>query len=150
MTLQPHQLITDLRIRDDLAKHESYFLAEVRQLRRMVSHNGRKARLLGLVDEPFRGTNSQERVAAGIAVVKHLMDSSGFFVIATHEKTLCDLTEGNAAVCYHFHEELHQSGPTFDYRLKPGAATRRNALLILAREGYPEAIVQTARAMCSD
>ena len=36
MIIQPRKLITDLRIRDDLSKHESYFLAEVRQVRRMI------------------------------------------------------------------------------------------------------------------
>ena len=36
MTLIPVRLITDLQVRDNLADDESYFLAEVRQLRRII------------------------------------------------------------------------------------------------------------------
>ncbi len=35
----------------------------------------------------------------------------------------------------------------FDYRLKPGPLTTRNAIRLLARAGYPEAIVQDALAL---
>ena len=85
-------------------------------------------------------------MAAGIAVVSHLIDSNGFFVIATHEQSLSELSEKGNATCYHFHEDLTDSGPTFDYHLKPGSATRRNALHILSREGYPENVIDIARA----
>ena len=36
MTVSPMRLITDLQVRDNLAAGESYFLAEVRHLRRML------------------------------------------------------------------------------------------------------------------
>jgi len=69
MRWSPVRLMTDVRIRDDLARHESYFLSEVRRLRRMVLDADRSTPILGLIDEPFRGTNSQERVAGGIALI---------------------------------------------------------------------------------
>ncbi len=150
MTFHPHRLITDLRIRDDLAKHESYFLAEVRQVRRMLAPDGGPARqttrLLGLIDELFRGTNSQERVAAALAVVGHLIDSPHFFLVATHEQQLTDLAERGGAKNHHFREDLTDAGPVFDYRLRLGPATTRNALRILEREGYPPIVVQRAQA----
>lgn len=34
----------------------------------------------------------------------------------------------------------------FDYRLHPGAATRRNAIRLLERVGFPPAIVNAALA----
>ena len=146
MTFRPHRLITDLRIRDDLAKHESYFLAEVRQLRRMVVPDGEATPLLGLIDEPFRGTNSLERVAADIAVVGELIESPHLFLVATHEQELAGLADQTAARNVHFHEDLTAAGPVFDYRLRPGPATIRNALRILEREGYPPAVLERARA----
>ena len=88
MTWSPVRLITDVRIRDDLAKNESYFLSEVRRLRRLVLDSRDDAPILGLIDEPFRGTNSQERIAAGIALLEHLLASRHFFLIATHEELL--------------------------------------------------------------
>jgi len=47
---------------------------------------------------------------------------------------------------YHFQEDLTDSGPVFDYRLRCGPATTRNALLILEREGYPAGLLDRARA----
>ena len=83
MTWSPVRLITDVRIRDDLAHNESYFLSEVRRLRRLVLDTDTNVPMLGLIDEPFRGTNSQERTAAGIALLEHLMASNHLFLIAT-------------------------------------------------------------------
>ena len=146
MRLVPHRLITDLRIRDDLAKHESYFLAEVRQLRRMVVPPKDGIPLFGLIDEPFRGTNSRDRLAAGRAVLGKLIASAHFFLVATHEERFTELGNGNGVANQHFHEDLNESGPVFDYRLHPGPATRRNALRILEIEGYPDDVVAQAKA----
>ncbi len=144
MAFQPRRPITDLRIRDDLSKHESYFLAEVRQLRRMLAPQD-DTPLLGLIDEPFRGTNSEERIAADVAVVGHLIDSAHFFLVATHEQQLAELAEQTSAQNHHFHEDLTDGGAVFDYHLRPGPATARNALRILEREGYPATILERAQ-----
>ncbi|HSW00365.1 MAG TPA: hypothetical protein VLI39_09355 [Sedimentisphaerales bacterium] len=142
----PIRLITDVRIRDDLALHESYFLSEVRRLRRLVLDAESGTPLLGLIDEPFRGTNSQERAAAGVALLEHLMASSNLFVIATHEEVLAQTAARvpTAANC-HFQERLHDGGIEFDYLLRPGPAGTKTAIRILEREGYPPSLLQRAR-----
>ncbi len=146
MTMAPMRLITDLRARDNLSRHESYFLAEVRQLRRMVKPDEDGAPILGLIDEPFRGTNSQEQVAASLAVVEHLLRLPHLFLVATHEHRLTKLAdEREAARNFHFHEELGEKGMVFDYRLRPGPAVTRNALDVLVREQYPTELVEDAR-----
>lgn len=145
MTLAPVRLITDLRVRDSLAKDESYFLAEVRHLRRMVTAADDGNPVLGLIDEPFRGTNSAEQVAASLALVEHLLVSPGFFLVATHEDRLAALAEqSDKAQNHHFHEELEETGIVFDYRLRSGPATERNALRVLQREGYPRRLLERA------
>jgi hypothetical protein len=148
MTWAPVRLITDVRIRDDLARNESYFLSEVRRLRRLVLDSEGGAPVLGLIDEPFRGTNSQERTAAGVALLEHLTASNNLFLIATHEETLAQ-TAARAASAenYHFQEHLHEGGITFDYRLRPGPARTKTALRILEREGYPTALLERARGL---
>ena len=148
MTTLPVRLMTDVRIRDDLARHESYFLSEVRRLHRMVRDTGTSSPVLGLIDEPFRGTNSQERTAAGIALLEHLMASNHFVIVATHEETLA--ASGAAAPeaeNYHFQEHLEGGGIAFDYLLRPGRAETKTALRILEREGYPRAFLERARAL---
>src|SRR5262249_44891181 len=102
--------------------------------------------VFGLIDEPFRGTNSAERIAASLAVVQHLTESQGFFLVATHEQQLTELADGEAAANYHFQENLGERGPTFDYPIRPGPATTRNALRVMQRERFPELLMERARA----
>ena len=97
MTWSPVRMVTDLTVRDNLARKESYFLAEVRHLRRMVLPDGDEVPILGLIDEPFRGTNTDEQVAASIAVVQHLLGVFGFFMIATHDPQLASLADDSSA-----------------------------------------------------
>ena len=136
--------MTDLRARDNLSKDESYFLAEVRQLRRMVLSPADGRPVLGLIDEPFRGTNSQEQVAASLSVVEHLQGCGDFYLAATHERRLATLADEQAVKNYHFTEELKEGGLVFDYRLRPGPAQTRNALRVLEREGYPDELLNRA------
>lgn len=151
MSLAPVCLITDLQVRDNLADDESYFLSEVRQLRRMVSPQQDSATVLGLMDEPFRGTNSAEKVAAALAVVEHLLDSSNLFLIATHERQLAEFAaRAPGADNHHFREDLSGEGLTFDYKLRPGPATTRNALRVLEREGYPAELLDRAHEWLND
>lgn len=146
MTISPLRLITDLRVRDSLRRGESYFLAEVRHLRRIVLPPADDAPVLGLVDEPFRGTNSVEQTAASVALVRHLIRADGLYLVATHDRQITELADGGAAANYHFREELGENGPTFDYILRPGPAATRNALKLLEREGYPPSMLTDAIA----
>jgi DNA mismatch repair ATPase MutS len=145
MSWTPLRLITDLRARDSLSKNESYFLAEVRQVRRMVLAEAGGAPILGLIDEPLRGTNSAEHVASSAAVLEHLRDSPHLFLVATHEQQLTELAGDSKGSNHHFREEVDSSGLLFDYHLRPGRARTRNALEILQREGYPQSLVERAR-----
>jgi DNA mismatch repair ATPase MutS len=146
MTLCPVRLISDLQVRDNLADDESYFLAEVRHLRRMVVPESDGGHLLGLMDEPFRGTNSAEQVAAALAVVEHLLRTPNFFLLATHEQRLTGLADKlDGAENRHFQENLSAEGLVYDYRLRLGPAVTRNALRVLQREGYPRALLDRAQ-----
>ena len=146
MAWSPLRLLTDLRVRDDLSRHESYFLSEVRHLRRMVLPAAGPEPILGLIDEPFRGTNAQDQRAASLALVEHLAASGHLFLTATHEGALTDLAEQTpAAANFHFQAEFETPGVVFDYLLRPGPARTSNALRILEREGFPPALVEAAR-----
>ncbi len=143
----PVRLMTDLRIRDNLFKNESYFLAEVRQLKRMIDTSKGRPLLFGLIDEPYRGTNSEERIAASVEVLRCLLESGGFFLTATHDKEVTEMAEQIPAVSnHHFKEELSESDIAFDYKIRPGPTTTRNALRVLQQEGYPDSVIQNAEA----
>lgn len=145
--LSPMEILTDLRIRDDLSRKESYFLAEVRQVRRMIESAQSGRPVFALIDEPFRGTNSAERVAAASAVITALMNGSGLHLIATHDAALTSLGDTEHAENHHFAEAFAQEQLVFDYRLHSGPAQSRNALRVLEAEQYPKALVDHAKSL---
>ena len=148
MHFSPVRLMTDVRVRDDLAKHESYFLSEVRRLRRIIRDAQVSPPILGFIDEPFRGTNSQERTAAGVALLEHLLASGHLVLVATHEERLAQCAARHSdAENYHFQEQLIDAGIKFDYCLRPGPAHTKTAIRILEQEGYPGSFLERARAL---
>ena len=145
ISICPVRLMTDLRIRDNLFKNESYFLAEVRQLKRMIDNAQGTPLVFGLIDEPYRGTNSEERIAASVEVLRCLLESGGFFLTATHDKEVTEMAEQIPAVSnHHFKEELSESDIAFDYKIRAGTTTTRNALRVLQKEGYPASVIEKA------
>jgi DNA mismatch repair ATPase MutS len=148
MHWSPVRLMTDVRVRDDLAKHESYFLSEVRRLRRIIRDSQVSPPILAFIDEPFRGTNSQERTAAGVALLEHILASGHLVLVATHEERLAQCAAGHPdAENYHFQEQLIDAGIKFDYCLRPGPAHTKTAIRILEQEGYPESFLERARGL---
>ncbi len=146
MTFCALRLITDVRIRDDLAKHESYFMSEVRRLRRIVVDTNATIPLFCLIDEPFRGTNSPERTAAGVALLEHLLASQHLVLLATHEEQLAQTAlRSETAENHHFQETLTDTGITFEFDLRPGPASTRTAIRILEQERFPPSLVKRAR-----
>ena len=150
MRLTPMRLMTDLRIRDDLSRHESYFLAEVRQVKRMVEATARNEPILALIDEPFRGTNSAERVAAAVAVVRSLTRSGGLHMVATHDEALTALADDNHVRNYHFAEKIDSEALVFDYQIHDGPSRTRNALRVLELEAYPKQLIEEATKLAQE
>jgi ABC-type molybdenum transport system ATPase subunit/photorepair protein PhrA len=151
MHFSPVRLMTDVRVRDDLAKHESYFLSEVRRLRRIIRDVQVSPPILAFIDEPFRGTNSQERTAAGVALLEHLLASGHLVLVATHEERLAQCAARHSdAENFHFQEQLIDAGIKFDYCLRPGPAHTKTAIRILEQEGYPGSFLERARGLMTD
>lgn len=131
---------------DDITTGTSYYLAEVRVVLDLVRAAGSSQAHLFLFDELFRGTNTAERVAAGEAVLSTLAASRRHLVLAaTHDGELVDRLAGSYAPV-HFTEHIDATGLSFDYRLRPGPATSRNAIALLELEGAPPHLIAAARA----
>lgn len=141
-------LFTSMRLEDSLEAGVSFFMAELQRLRRILEHaphHGEVAAtpLLYLVDEMLHGTNSEERQAAGRRVIRHLLRRRAIGAVTTHDLDLHRDPEVEAAAhLVHFQESV-ESGPegatlSFDYRLREGLATTRNALLLAERMGITD------------
>ncbi len=135
---------------DDLLSGKSYYIAEVESLLSLVRASQDSTPCLFLLDELFRGTNAVERIAAGQAVLEELVrERPGgrrhVALAATHDLELVDLLRDRFAP-YHFGDSVGPDGLVFDYRLRAGPATTRNAITLLRLHGAPETLLARALA----
>ncbi|HET7585653.1 MAG TPA: hypothetical protein VFK13_12135 [Gemmatimonadaceae bacterium] len=128
---------------DDLREGKSYYLAEVERIGQLLASRSGGVQHLFLLDEIFRGTNTDERVAAGKAVLAELDVGQDLVAVATHDLELLPLLESRYAAA-HFREQVVQGELTFDYQLRAGPSSTRNAIELLRVMHYPQSVVDDA------
>ncbi|MGI4744259.1 MAG: MutS-related protein [Janthinobacterium lividum] len=140
------RVLTSLSLADSLPTGKSYYLVEAETMRQLLlACAAAPGSYLLLLDELFKGTNTQERIAANKAVLAYLQPR-GWVVAATHDGELGALLQSSYAE-YHFCETVTADDWYFDYRLKAGPLTTRNAIRLLARLHYPAQVVADAQAL---
>jgi DNA mismatch repair ATPase MutS len=140
------RVLTSLSLADSLPMGKSYYLVEAETMRQLLlACDAAPGSYLLLLDELFKGTNTQERVAANKAVLAYLQPR-GWVVAATHDGELGALLR-SSYVEYHFCETVTADDWYFDYRLKAGPLTTRNAIRLLARLHYPAQVIADAQAL---
>jgi len=155
MRLPPLILETSMRVHDSLQHGLSHFMAELARLKRVVETACRVRRagggtLLYLLDDVLQGTNTAERRIAARKIIMHLLSQSAIGGVTSHDLALAD-TEELSAACdpVHFSEQIREGpdGPTisFDYRLRPGVATSKNALRLLQIVGLDDPLAKDER-----
>ncbi len=139
------RIFSSMALSDDLLAGESYYIAETRSLRRIVRASADGTPLFCVIDEVLRGTNTVERIAASSEVLRLLAEQGCICIAATHDIELCDLLSP-AYTLYHFEERLGEGEMLFDYLIRPGRATSRNAINLLKLIGFGDRIVDGAHA----
>ncbi len=137
------KIMSSMALTDNLAAKESYFIVELKSIRRILEEADRGGKLLCLVDEVLRGTNTVERIAASSKILEKLKRPNVLAFTATHDIELTYLLEG-IFTNWHFEESVTDDDVTFDYRLREGRATSRNAIRLLKVMGFEEEIVSGA------
>jgi hypothetical protein len=133
-------LQTSIRVQDSLELGLSYFMAALARLKSVVDaaeKSGDSRQLLYLLDEILQGTNSAERSVAVRAVARHLLEAGAIGAMTTHDLSLAgEEPLKSSAQLVHFTETVDANGVmSFDYRLRPGLATSRNALRLMQMIG---------------
>jgi len=170
--IRPSLVVTSMVMRDDLTGGESYFIVEIKSLKRIIDLV-EKHPCTCFVDEILRGTNTAERIAASAAVLEYLcaQDTLDLFrnrgkqaelqacfplfrkrsicVAATHDIELTRILAGKYDN-YHFREQVTDDGIVFDYKLQDGPATTRNAIKLLRFMDFDPAIVERAERLAED
>jgi hypothetical protein len=131
---------SSIRVQDSLELGLSYFMAALARLKGVVDaaeHQRAGWALLYLLDEILQGTNSAERGIAVRAVTRHLLDAGAIGVLTTHDLSIAgEEPLKSSARLVHFSETVEDDGRMrFDYRLRDGLATSRNALRLMQMIG---------------
>jgi hypothetical protein len=140
LRMPPAHLESSIRIQDSLELGLSYFMAALARLKGVVdaAERPRDGRvLLYLLDEVLQGTNSAERSIAVRAVARHLLEAGAIGAMTTHDLGLAEEEPlRSSARLVHFTEIVDEAGTMrFDYRLREGIATSRNALRLMQMIG---------------
>ncbi|WKK81656.2 MutS-related protein [Marivirga arenosa] len=136
-------LLSAIRISDDLMNDKSYYFEEVATIKNIIENSYNESYSLILLDEIFKGTNTVERISAGKAVLSYLSKKNNLIFVSTHDIELADLLK-NEFNLFHFNESIENDKVSFDYKLKQGKVKTRNAINILKLSDYPDEIIKDA------
>ncbi len=142
-TATAFRIYSSMAIADSVLSGDSYFIAEIKSLKRILDAAARGERILCAIDEVLRGTNTVERIAASSEVLRALADAGALCLAATHDGELCAMLDGPFRLV-HFEERIEGGEVLFDYQLKEGSATTRNAIRLLDILGFEKGIVARA------
>lgn len=138
------KVMTSMALRDDIESGESYFIVEIKSLKRILEESKKREPLLCIIDEVLRGTNTVERIAASSRILNALQQKWVLPFAATHDIELSYILDSQYEN-YHFEEDVQEKEVVFSYILKKGRATSRNAIQLLDMLGYDKEIVEDAR-----
>lgn len=129
-------IYTCMRISDNLEGNISSFYAELLRIRQLIDATKRKEPVFFLLDEIFRGTNSKDRHTGATVLIDKLSKEKALGMISTHDLELSDIEKRNSKVKnYHFREYYTNNEINFDYKLRLGVSTTRNAIYLMRMAG---------------
>jgi hypothetical protein len=114
---------------DNLKQNISTFYAELLRIKSIIDN---EKPMLFLIDEIFSGTNSEDRIEGAKQVLLNLVKRKNLGLVTTHDLEVCK-TEGFDN--YHFSESYIDNVINFDYKIKPGISTTRNARYLMRMVG---------------
>jgi hypothetical protein len=132
----PLDIYTCMRIADNLEKNISSFYAEILRIKSIVEASAGPRPLFFLLDEIFKGTNSLDRHTGAKILIKQLIRNKAIGLVSTHDLELGELAGEQPGVGnFHFQEHFKDDQLNFDYQLRPGVSTTRNALYLMKAAG---------------
>ena len=114
----------------------------------MVERSGCSKPVFFSIDEILRGTNTMERLAASIAILRYFKEKGSLVMVASHDLELARELDGDYEN-YYFCDTVKDKDVVFDYRLRKGICSSHNAIRLLVSMGFPETITNEAKGRCS-
>jgi DNA mismatch repair ATPase MutS len=130
-------LWTCMRVSDNLEQSISSFYAEILRIKKIVHAAKNDKPVFFLLDEIFKGTNSHDRHQGAIALINQLQKEGALGLVSTHDLELGELERESKGQIrnYHFREYYENQEIRFDYKLRTGISTTRNALYLIKLAG---------------
>lgn len=138
LSLGRMRIMSSMRITDNLGEDMSTFKAELVRISEIIkSAKEDDTALLFLIDEIFRGTNSDDRTEGALIVLKNLSSPRICGMMTTHDYAMIDKTvDSYKNICYyHFSEKYTDTGISFDYKLSDGISRESNARFLMKLVG---------------
>lgn len=142
--MKPGAVLSSMALEDSLFEGDSYFVAEIKSVKRIIEKVKGQETCYCFVDEILRGTNTVERISASSAIVNWLRASQSLAFIATHDIELTELLKDHCENIHFSETVTEDQGVTFDYVLRHGPAKSRNAIQLLGVMAYPKSIIAEA------
>jgi hypothetical protein len=142
--LPPLWVYTSMRTQDSLHESTSSFFAELKRLKTIIeaveSHKNTQPpapKILFLLDEILKGTNSADRHKGSKALLLQLIQSKGSGLVATHDLELGHLEAKypNSIENWCFEVDIEEGKLSFDYKLKRGVSKSFNATILMKEMG---------------
>lgn len=143
------RIYSSMALRDNLSGGESYFIVEIKSLKRITAQANEKIPMLCFIDEVLRGTNTIERIAASSQILNWLSHQNDLCFAATHDIELTEMLK-DSFENYHFQETVEENQVCFDYKLHKGRAVSRNAIKLLGVIGFEKALIEKAESAASE
>lgn len=135
-----------MRLSDDLEERVSYFMEEALAVNGVIQKvNQNSGFSLCLFDELYKGTNTIDRISGATATLNFLNGGQTIVMASTHDMELTELLPEYKN--YYFDEHIESQELKFDYTIKEGINTKRNAIKMMRLAGLPSTITDAAKAL---
>ncbi|WPP53265.1 MutS-related protein [Catalinimonas niigatensis] len=130
------KVFSSMRTLDKLEEGISSFYAELKRVEQLLKLIESRQAVFFLLDEMFKGTNSEDRHKGGFSLIKQLSELNAFGIISTHDLELAKLAGQHSIVInYSFNSEIKEDIMTFNYTLTPGLCQDFNASALMKKSG---------------
>ena len=134
--ISPIALFTSMRTQDNLQEGVSSFYAELKRIEHLLQLISSGEPVFFMLDEMFKGTNSEDRYKGGVSLIWQLSKLNAFGIISTHDLNLAKVASQHLPIRnYSFNSKLKDEKIIFNYKLTEGLCTDFNASTLMKRSG---------------
>ena len=130
-------LFTSIKTVDSLNEQKSFFYAEVLRLSEIQKNITEENWGLVLLDETLKGTNSEDKLSGSISLAIKFSKLNCMLLFATHDSKMGVLADQHKDIFsnYCFESEVVNNEVIYDFKLKKGITTSKNATFLLKKHG---------------